>query len=128
MIKGAMFILYVSDQKRSARFYEAVFESKPSVDVPGMTEFALTSGSHLGLMPIAGIKRVLGPVLPDPATADGIPRSEIYLTVDDSSAYHHRALANGATELSELKLRDWGDRAAYSLDPDGHVLAFAERA
>jgi len=30
-------------------------------------------------------------------------------------------------ELSGVENRDWGHRAAYSLDPDGHVLAFAEQ-
>ena len=35
--------------------------------------------------------------------------------------------AVGAVELSGLEKCDWGHRAAYSLDPDGHVLAFAER-
>jgi hypothetical protein len=28
--------------------------------------------------------------------------------------------------ISALEDRDWGQRVAYSLDPDGHVLAFAE--
>jgi uncharacterized glyoxalase superfamily protein PhnB len=93
-----------------------------------MTEFALTNGSTLGIMPAAGIKRLLGDALPDPSKAAGVPTSELYLMVNDPSAYHSRALASGARELSELRVRDWGDRVAYSLDPDGHVLAFAERA
>lgn len=33
----------------------------------------------------------------------------------------------GMTEF-ELAPRNWGERVAYSLDLDGHVLAFAERA
>ncbi len=64
----------------------------------------------------------------DPDGAGDIPRAELYLRVDDAAAYHARALAHGAVELSPLVDRDWGDRAAYSLDPDGHVLAFAEPA
>jgi uncharacterized glyoxalase superfamily protein PhnB len=54
-----------------------------------------------------------------------IPRSEVYLLVDDPDTFHHRALSSGALELSPLAERDWGDLAAYSLDPDGHVLVFA---
>ena len=54
-----------------------------------------------------------------------MPRSEVYLRVDDPAACHQRALDAGATELSRLAPRDWGDEAAYSLDPDGHVLIFA---
>jgi hypothetical protein len=89
-----------------------------------MTEFTLGPDSVLGLMPVAGIHRLL-PGLPDPAAAAGIPRAEVYLRVEDPSAFHARALRAGATELSPLQARDWGDLAAYSLDPDDHVLAFA---
>ncbi|GMV88916.1 MAG: hypothetical protein AMXMBFR81_18470 [Chthonomonas sp.] len=119
------FILYVSDQAASARFYAAVLGLSPTLDVPGMTEFRLGEGATLGLMPVAGIQRLLGPSLPDPGLAAGVPRAELYLTVPDPAAYHQRALEHGAKELSRLEPRAWGDLAAYSLDPDGHVLAFA---
>jgi hypothetical protein len=32
-----------------------------------------------------------------------------------------------AVELSPLAERSWGDQAAYCLDPDSHVIAFAAR-
>ena len=92
-----------------------------------MTEFTLVDGGSLGLMPVQGIKRLL-PDLPDPDKAYGVPKSEVYLTVPDAAAFHRRALAAGAAELSSLSERTWGDLVAYSLDPDGHVLAFAEAA
>jgi len=41
-------------------------------------------------------------------------------------AFHNRAISSGAKELSSLSKRPWGDMAAYSLDPDGHVLVFAK--
>ena len=125
-MKKAHFILYVEDQTKSTQFYSAVLACVPILHVPGMTEFSLFDGSILGLMPVSGIKRLLGNVLPDPAEASGIPRSELYLVVENASAFHERALDHGATELSPLEERDWGHRVAYSLDPDGHVLAFAE--
>jgi catechol 2,3-dioxygenase-like lactoylglutathione lyase family enzyme len=121
------FILYVKDQARSTTFYSRVLDCRPSLNVPGMTEFILSETSDLGLMPETGIKRLLGDSLPDPAQATGIPRSEIYLYVKRPLDFHQRAIAAGAIELSGLEKRDWGDRAAYSLDPDGHVLAFAEK-
>ncbi|MBK6568135.1 VOC family protein [Candidatus Aalborgicola defluviihabitans] len=119
------FILYVSDQARSTAFYAAVLDLAPRLNVPGMTEFLLPSGGVLGLMPEAGIKNLLGPALPDPSLARGIPRAEVYLLTEDALSYHRRALAAGAKELSGFKVRDWGHTAAYSLDPDCHVLAFA---
>ncbi len=120
------FILYVRNQAKSREFYAITLGMSPRLDVPGMTEFQISAGCVLGLMPEKGIKRLL-PGLPDPEAASGTPRAEVYLTVKDPAAYHARALAAGARELSPLAPRDWGDAAAYSLDPDGHVLAFAAR-
>jgi uncharacterized protein len=128
VISETLIILYIRDQKRSAAFYKEVLTIEPSLDVPGMTEFTLSSGCKLGLMPESGIKRLLNEKLPDPAAANGIPRAELYLIVDNPQVYYDRALAGGASELSPLALRGWGDRVAYCLDPDGHVLAFAEHA
>lgn len=119
----AHFILYVADQAASARFYERVLGRRPRLDVPGMTEFQLAGGAVLGLMPVEGIKRLLGDALPDPAMAT--PRAELYLLVDDPASLHALALGAGARELSPLTPRDWGHEAAYCLDPDSHVLAFA---
>jgi uncharacterized protein len=127
MITTAHFILYVEDQPASTAFYGAVLGRAPDLEVPGMTEFRIAEGCVLGLMPVAGIRRLLGERLPDPAQATGIPRAELYLYVDDPAAYHRRALLHGARELSPPEPRDWGDIAAYSLDPDGHVLAFGAR-
>jgi len=122
----AHFILYVRDQAASAAFYRAVLAIEPALDVPGMTEFRV-GDAVIGLMPEAGIKRLLGDALPDPSDAHGTPRAELYLVVEDPEAYHARALSRGARELSPMSLRDWGHRAAYSLDADGHVLAFASQ-
>jgi catechol 2,3-dioxygenase-like lactoylglutathione lyase family enzyme len=124
-IRGTLFILYVASQEDSTVFYGRVLDMEPSLHVPGMTEFTLSEGCRLGLMPAKGIMKLLGEALPNPEAAAGIPRAEVYLLVDDPEVFHQRALANGATELSPLAPRDWGDIAAYSLDPDGHVLVFA---
>lgn len=119
-----IFIFYVSDQNKSRDFYKEVLCSDPILDVPGMTEFRLNDGSVLGLMPEAGIKKLLGDKLPDPVQAKGIPRSELYLSVDGPDEFHQRALSAGGIELSPLENRDWGEAVAYSIDLDGHVLAF----
>jgi uncharacterized protein len=121
----AHFILYVSDQKRSRDFYRAVLQIEPYLDVDGISEFELAPDCILGVMPASVIKRIIGDALPDPAQANGIPRGEIYLQIEDPQSYHDRALANGARELSPLQLRNWGEEVAYCLDPDGHVVAFA---
>lgn len=124
MIHRAHLILYVRDQAESAAFYRAALAREPTLDVPGMTEIELGAGGVLGLMPQAGITRLLGPSV-DPSRAGGVPRAELYLMVDDPAKYHARALSAGARELSALAARDWGHEASYCADPDGHVLAFA---
>jgi catechol 2,3-dioxygenase-like lactoylglutathione lyase family enzyme len=122
-VSRAHLIFYVRDQAGSTSFFRRVLLSEPILDVPGMTEFAL-GGAVLGLMPEKGIVALLGEQV-DPARANGAPRAELYLLVDDVDAYHARALAAGARELSGPRVRDWGHRVAYSSDADGHVLAFA---
>ncbi|MHB1278067.1 MAG: VOC family protein [Bacteroidia bacterium] len=56
-----------------------------------------------------------------------IPRCELYFLVDSVQEEHDHALARGARLLSEISDRNWGDRVCYFSDPDGHVIAFAER-
>ena len=119
------FILYIADQRRSTAFYSSVLAVEPRLDVPGMTEYALPGGGVLGLMPESAIYRLLGDALPDLAPARGVPRAELYLVLDEPEAFHQRALAAGAAELSPMLARSWGHVAAYSQDLDGHVLAFA---
>jgi uncharacterized protein len=125
MLQTTHTILYVQDQDASTTFYSSVLNLAPDLHVPGMTEFRLSDTAILGLMPIDGIRRLLGSAIPDPAEGTGIPRVELYVRVGDPDSYHRRALAEGARELSPMAERDWGDRAAYSMDRDGHVLAFA---
>lgn len=118
-------ILYVGDQESAARFYGAVLDVPPSLDVPGMTEFPLGDRAVLGLMPESGIAAIIAPPLPHPATGAGLPRCELYLHVDDVDDAYARAVRAGAREVSPPARRDWGHYAGYLADRDGHVLAFA---
>lgn len=120
-------ILYCRDQQRSSRFYEVLLQQTPDLEVPGMTEFVLSEHLKLGLMPEQGIARIIHPALPHPEDGNGIPRCELYLVVGQPEAAIERALASGATLISPLSARDWGDEAAYLADPDGHVVALARR-
>lgn len=119
-------ILYVRDQQTSTDFYAEVLNKNPILNLPGMTEFELSQHTILGLMPVSGIKKLLGSKLPDMEKAAGIPRSEVYLVIDNAQEYCDRTVLAGAALLSPLQQRDWNHKAAYFLDPDGHVLAFAE--
>ncbi len=118
-------ILFVSDQKRSRDFYATLLAAEPLLDVPGMTEFRLGTGVKLGLMPESGASRLFSGRVPDPHSANGVPRCELYLATDDIEDAANRAVAAGAIEISPILNRDWGDRVTYFADPDGHIVAFA---
>ena len=118
------FILYVKDQLRSRDFYKVLLGLDPALDVPGMTEFDL-GNCKLGLMPEDGIARIITPIMAHPAQAQGAPRCELYLLVDDLPAALDRARSAGATTVSPTTDRDWGHRVAYFADLDGHVIALA---
>jgi predicted enzyme related to lactoylglutathione lyase len=123
---ATMFILYVSDQERSRAFYEKVLDKLPVLNVPGMTEFALRKDVILGIMPENGIAKIIWPTMPHPTSANGIPRSELYLYVESPEHSLEKAIEAGGKLVSEPSKRTWGDLVAYVADPDGHIIAFAK--
>ncbi len=120
-------ILYVNNLELSRNFYEAVLHQSPSLHVPGMTEFTLSENLKLGLMPNDGIAKILSDKTPHPETGTGIPRCELYLHVEDLEKEFDNAIKAGAKLISEIAERNWGDRVGYLADPDGHVIALAEK-
>ena len=125
-MKAIEFILYVANQQKSTVFYEQLFQIKPSLNVPGMTEFNLQENVKLGLMPENGISKILSEKMPHPKKGNGIPRCELYIKVTEANKYLERGINLGAQLISKLKSRDWGDSVGYIADLDGHVIAFAE--
>lgn len=125
-VNKSFFIFYVKNKDISSEFYTHTLGVEPILNVPGITEFELTSSSYLGLMTAVNMNSLLDNAFPESGLGDGIPRAELYLNLENPEEYHRRALEAGATELSPMLPRDWGDIAAYSMDLDGHVLAFAK--
>lgn len=120
-------ILYVQNQQKSAAFYTGLFRTAPSLNVPGMTEFTLSENCKLGLMPNAGISKIITPKTPHPDLGNGIPRCELYFYVKDLELEFENALRCGAVLISAIEVRSWGDKACYFSDPDGHIIAFATK-
>jgi predicted enzyme related to lactoylglutathione lyase len=114
------FILFVKQQAASRDFYQAILSLEPRLDVPGMTEFELGRGTVLGLMPKDSLQALLG-------LESGHHSSELYLVVPDPKAKAARALERGASVASPLAKRSWGAEVIYLRDPDGHILALADR-
>ena len=92
-----------------------------------MTEFILSESYKIGLMPNDGIAKILAGNTPHPATGSGVPRCELYFYIEDIQLEFDNALKCGARLISPISDRDWGDRVCYFSDPDGHIIAFAEK-
>jgi uncharacterized glyoxalase superfamily protein PhnB len=126
-IKFIEIILYVNDQEASCKFYQNIFRKQADLNVPGMTEFNLSDNCKIGLMPNKGIAKILMDKTPHPDSGDGIPRCELYLYVDNIQLEYENAIKSGAKLISPIIDRDWGDKVCYFADPDGHIIAFAEK-
>jgi len=126
-IKLSQFILYVSNQGESSKFYQKIFRKLPDLDVPGMTEFVISDYCKLGLMPNKNIEKILKDIMPNPETGIGIPRCELYFYVDNIQFEFENAIKSGAKLINSVSIRDWGDKVCYFADPDGHIIAFAEK-
>jgi lactoylglutathione lyase len=121
-------ILYVENQSRSKDFYAKLLRKEPILDVQGMAEFMLGDHCKLGLMPSSGIAGIICDKMPHPQEGQGIPRCELYLRVQDAVEEYEHAVKIGATVISPVALRDWGDMVGYLADRDGHIIAFASAA
>ena len=126
MITNSHFILYVQDQSKSAEFYSKLLNQKPTLNVPGMTEFRLSDNSVLGLMPSTGIKKLLGDKIKTLDSSCSSLKAELYLIVNDIENYLKRAESANVKILSELKERDWNHNVVYFSDPDHYIIAIAE--
>lgn len=120
-------ILFVENQQVARDFYSQLLGATPELDVPGMTEFVLSLGCKLGLMPKTGIKKILRDSIPEFDSSGHIPCCELYLYTDNAEASLNHALACGARLLSPVQSRNWSDNAGYVADPDGNIIAFAEK-
>lgn len=116
-------ILYVKDQTVSTEFYTSLLEKEPALNVPGMTEFNLSEHTILGIMPAADIRRLLEDKV---QLSNDFIKAELYFVVDDLEHYVNRAKSLKIKIISDIQERNWGHNAAYFLDPDNYVIAFAE--
>jgi catechol 2,3-dioxygenase-like lactoylglutathione lyase family enzyme len=117
-------LLAVADVERAAAFYTASFGWRRLVSVPVYVELEMGPARALGLYLRDGFAVNTG----RPATPprDGHTTStELYFRYDDAQPVMDALTAAGASLLSALAPRAWGDHAAYFADPDGNVIAVA---
>jgi len=126
-MKDTILIFYVDDIDKTKMFYKLLFETELIVDEPGMCELKLPDGSTLGIMPNKSLEKLFGTDYIIEKSRKALPNVELYIIVEDALKLHNRAVKLGATEIREFAEMDWGDKVAYSITHDGHILAFAEK-
>ncbi len=121
------FIIYVDDINKTKFFFQLLFDIKPVIDEPGMCELELPNGAVLGIMPNTSLEKLFGTEYSVNEKKKASPKFEFYFQVDNAEALYKKALQLGALSLRKFNKMDWGDRVAYCVNHDGHILAFAER-
>lgn len=121
------FIIYVEDLSKTKVFYQLLFNLTPIIDEPGMCEYELLDGTILGIMPNTSLEKLFGKSFEKQKNRKALPQTELYFVVDNALQFHNRAIQLGASEIREFSQMDWGDSVAYSINHDGHILAFAEK-
>jgi len=113
-------ILYVSDLHRSIAFYRDVVGLTFKFTEAGYAEFA-TDGTKFALYERARLPGLIGR-----EGAAGGPFGEVAFLVQDVDAEAERVRGTSAAILSGPVDRPWGHRTVHVIDPDGHVVEFAQ--
>jgi uncharacterized glyoxalase superfamily protein PhnB len=119
-------ILTVNDLHKSKMFYRLVFDLDPIVDEENIVEFELNDSFVLGLQLSSLTEKLFDQEVAAKFNLLKTSSAEIYIQCDNAEAMHQKALQFGCLELSPFQERYWGQSVAYSVNHDGHVLAFAK--
>ena len=117
-------ILTVDDIDRSLRFYRDGLGGVPVIVQPpeGRTTFVALrfNGFHLG---VGTLERPL--MHSEPMRPASGHRFELRFAVDDVDAAADALAADGFEIVTPATDRDWGERNAMVLDPDGNLVMLA---
>ncbi|MBN1302296.1 MAG: VOC family protein [Melioribacteraceae bacterium] len=118
-------ILLVNDLQKSKAFYKLLFNLNPVVDTENIVEFEIGTNLILGLQTIDLPSKIFDydVFAKYPNTSAGI--HEIYIECENAEEMHEKAKQYGCIELSPFQKREWGHYTGYSINHDGHILAFA---
>jgi predicted enzyme related to lactoylglutathione lyase len=121
-------IFAVTDVARASDFYDRAFGWQRNPLVEGSTnyvEYLLPDGGAVGLYAREGFASEVGA---EPVELDGrVSAAYLYVRVEDAEQTVGAIEAAGGRTLNALADRAWGERAAWFADPDGNVVAVAQR-
>ena len=113
-------ILYVTDLDRSISFYRDIVGLPFKFSESGYAEFA-TEGTKFALFERARLPQLIGRV-----GGQSDATMEVAFLVEDVDEEAERLGGAGVTGLAGPVDRPWGQRTFHFLDPDGHVVEFAQ--
>lgn len=121
-------IFAVSDLQRSLDLYERAFAwpRNDAIDYEEYVELLPPDGGALGLFERTGYAQLVGAEPVEPENGRVAP-GYLYVRVEDAAETGRRLEEAGATPLSPLARRSWGETAAWFADPDGNVVAVADQ-
>ncbi|GAB3815479.1 VOC family protein [Tessaracoccus terricola] len=111
--------LGVRDVEASRRFYVEGLGFRPLNHVPGEIAFVQSShGQMLALWNVASMPSEYGDVGHGPK-APPVSLGHNTTSAEEVRRHYERALAAGATSVSEPRTQEWGGTSACVADPDG---------
>lgn len=113
-------VLYVEDVSDSISFYRDVVGLDYKFDEAGYAEFA-TGAAKFGLYERSRLPSLIGREagLPGPTAA-------VVFLVESADAEAERLTSLGIEIIAGPEDRPWGHRTVHFLDPDQHVVEFAQ--
>jgi predicted enzyme related to lactoylglutathione lyase len=127
MHRLSLVILAVADLPRSIDFYSRSFGWPQTVNAPVYAEFVTPGSLRVGLYLREGYVRNFDARAVSCRPNGGVTATELYFECDDVHDLLARLTAAGAQLLSAPAERSGGDLCAYVADPDGNVLAVAQK-
>lgn len=110
-------ILQVGDVDRAASFYGEVF-GESGERVSGGRHYFKCGDTILACF--SPSEDAHGDIEPRPNP------DHVYFAVDDLSAFRDRVNSAGASDVSAIEVRPWGERSFYALDPFGNPICFVD--
>ncbi len=110
-------ILQVGDIDRAASFYSHVFGETGERVSGGRHYFKCGDTILACFSPIEDGDHDISP-RPNP--------DNVYFAVDDLETYRERVSSAGASDVSTIEVRPWGERSFYALDPFGNPICFVD--
>jgi lactoylglutathione lyase len=116
-------VLFVEDLERTLAFYAGKVGLPVRFRAEGYVELAV-EGSKLAFLARSRVSELVGDAHAGRPTS-GSHESSVTLLVEDIDRTHRELTARGVTFLGAPKDRPWGQRTAYFVDPDGHLIEIA---